>query len=52
MTLQVHDELVFDTHVSELEEVKAIVVELMKNSMPLGVPIEVGQAAVKIGWMH
>ncbi|MBK6482537.1 MAG: DNA polymerase I [Chitinophagaceae bacterium] len=50
MTLQVHDELVFDTHVSELEEVKAIVVELMKNSMPLGVPIEVGAGSGK-NWL-
>lgn len=50
MTLQVHDELVFDTHVSELEEVKSIVVELMKNSMPLGVPIEVGAGSGK-NWL-
>lgn len=50
MTLQVHDELVFDTHVSELEEVKEIVVELMKNAMPLGVPIEVGAGSGK-NWL-
>ncbi len=50
MTLQVHDELVFDTHISELDEVKDIVVELMKNSMPLGVPIEVGAGSGK-NWL-
>ena len=50
MTLQVHDELVFDAHVSELEEVKSIVVELMQNSMPLGVPIEVGAGSGK-NWL-
>ncbi|MBK9730624.1 MAG: DNA polymerase I [Chitinophagaceae bacterium] len=50
MTLQVHDELVFDAHVSEVEEVKGIVVELMKHSMPLGVPIEVGAGSGK-NWL-
>ena len=50
MTLQVHDELVFDAHVSELEEVKSLVVELMQNSMPLGVPIEVGAGSGK-NWL-
>ncbi len=42
MVLQVHDELVFDTHRSELEELKALVEDKMKNAMPLNVPIEVG----------
>lgn len=50
MTLQVHDELVFDAHVSEVDEVKSIVVELMKNSMPLIVPIEVGAGSGK-NWL-
>ncbi|MEO6166569.1 MAG: DNA polymerase I, partial [Chitinophagales bacterium] len=50
MTLQVHDELVFDAHVSEVDEVKTIVVELMKNSMPLIVPIEVGAGSGK-NWL-
>ncbi|MBX7107508.1 MAG: DNA polymerase I [Chitinophagales bacterium] len=50
MTLQVHDELVFDAHVAEVEEVKEMVVELMKNAMPLGVPIEVG-AGVGRNWL-
>ena len=41
MILQVHDELVFDVHVSEQEIVKANVIELMKNAVLLEVPMEV-----------
>lgn len=41
MLLQVHDELVFDAHKSELEEIKPVIVEKMKNAIPLKVPIEV-----------
>ena len=50
MTLQVHDELVFDAHLSEVEEVQRLVVEQMKHAMPLGVPIEVG-AGVGKNWL-
>ena len=40
MILQVHDELVFDVHHTELEEIKALVIEEMKNAIPgLKVPI-------------
>ncbi len=40
MILQVHDELVFDVYRPELEQVKALVNDLMKNAMPeLKVPI-------------
>lgn len=45
MTLQVHDELVFDVLKSEQEELKALVLEQMQNALPgLKVPIiaEVG----------
>ena len=43
MILQVHDELVFDVPKSELETVKPIIEEKMKNSIPnLKVPIVVG----------
>jgi DNA polymerase-1 len=41
MILQVHDELVFDAHRSELETLKPLVGELMKNAIPLTVPVEV-----------
>jgi len=40
MIMQVHDELVFDTPKSELEKVKPIIEEKMKNAIPnLKVPI-------------
>ena len=43
MIMQVHDELVFDVYRPELEEVKSIVDDLMKNAIPeLSVPILVG----------
>ena len=43
MILQVHDELVFDVYKPELEKVKPIIEEGMKNAMPdLQVPILVG----------
>lgn len=41
MILQVHDELVFDTLKSELEPLKKIVEQGMKNAIPLSVPIVV-----------
>ena len=39
MILQVHDELVFDTHRSELDEVQDIVHKLMPAAIPLRVPV-------------
>ncbi|MCI5080928.1 MAG: DNA polymerase [Saprospiraceae bacterium] len=40
MILQVHDELVFDAHKDELETIKPIIEEKMKNAIPnLKVPI-------------
>ncbi len=45
MTLQVHDELVFDVLKSEKEEMKELIVEHMKNAIPLSIPVvvEVGE---------
>ncbi len=42
MLLQVHDELVFDVYKPELEKVKLLIEEHMKNALPLKVPVEVG----------
>ena len=42
MLLQVHDELVFDVLKEELDTVKDIVEERMRNALSLKVPIEVG----------
>ncbi len=45
MTIQVHDELVFDVLKEELETVKSIVKEEMMNAVKLEVPLE-----VEINW--
>ena len=39
MILQVHDELVFDVHRSELEIIKPIIQEHMRQAIPMSVPI-------------
>jgi DNA polymerase-1 len=41
MILQVHDELVFDVHRSEVETIRPIIHDRMKHALPLDVPIEV-----------
>ncbi len=41
MILQVHDELVFDAHKNELDVLKPLVEEGMKNAIPLDVPVVV-----------
>lgn len=41
MTMQVHDELVFDVHKSELEIVKPIILDNMRNAIKTVVPIVV-----------
>ena len=40
MILQVHDELVFDAHHSEVDYLKQLVVEEMENALPMEVPIK------------
>ncbi len=51
MTLQVHDELVFDVHRDEMEEVKRIVSEKMRGALTLNVPVEVEMSAGK-NWLE
>ena len=41
LILQVHDELVFDAHKSEVDELRDIVVENMGNAIPMAVPLVV-----------
>ncbi len=41
MTMQVHDELVFDVIKSEKEQIKAIITNRMKNAIKTEVPIEI-----------
>lgn len=45
MILQVHDELLFDVHKSELDRLKMLIKPLMEHAMPLSVPtlVEVGE---------
>ncbi|HJT73249.1 MAG TPA: DNA polymerase I, partial [Chitinophaga sp.] len=41
MILQVHDELVFDVHKDEIELIKPLIQEGMRNALPLSVPVDV-----------
>ena len=41
MTMQVHDELVFDVLKTEVEQMKAIITNRMKNAIKTNVPIEI-----------
>ncbi|WP_273272064.1 DNA polymerase, partial [Roseivirga sp.] len=50
MIMQVHDELVFDVHNSELELMKSKVPELMSNAIDLDVPLEV-EVGVGENWL-
>ncbi len=46
MIIQVHDELIFETHEGEMDQMQEIVTELMPASMQLDVPLDV---EMKIG---
>jgi DNA polymerase I len=50
MIMQVHDELVFDVHKSELDLLKAKVPELMKSAIELEVPMDV-EVGVGENWL-
>lgn len=41
MILQIHDELVFDVHPDEIDQLKALVVEKMENVVKLSIPLSV-----------
>ena len=47
MLLQVHDELVFDVHNSELEKIKPMIKHEMENAFKLDVPLDVDLGAGK-----
>lgn len=53
MILQVHDELVFDAHKSEIETIKPIIIECMKNAMilPNDVPVD-AEIGVGENWLE
>jgi len=39
MVLQVHDELLFDAHKDEVDELKPVIKKLMESALPLNVPV-------------
>ena len=51
MLLQVHDELVFDVHNSELEKIKPIIKYEMENAFKLDVPLDVEMGVGK-NWLE
>lgn len=50
MLLQVHDELVFDLHLEEIQELIPRIEETMKNALPLSVPVRVESGTGK-NWL-
>jgi DNA polymerase-1 len=51
MILQVHDELVFDVYIPELDEVKQIVIDQMQNAAQLSVPLIV-ECGTGTNWLE
>jgi len=51
LLLQVHDELVFDAHVDEAEELKGLVRERMEGALDLSVPLVVDMGMGK-NWLE
>jgi DNA polymerase-1 len=51
MTMQVHDELVFDVHKKEVDIVKENIVKLMREAVKLEVPMEV-EVGVAENWLE
>ncbi|TAM99924.1 MAG: DNA polymerase I [Chitinophagaceae bacterium] len=51
MVLQVHDELVFDAYKEELDEIKPLILEKMKSSLHLDVPID-AEIGVGKNWLE
>lgn len=51
MLLQVHDELVFDIHNDELDELKVVIKEEMENAYKMSVPLDV-EVGVGQNWLE
>ncbi|HBX65916.1 MAG TPA: DNA polymerase I, partial [Balneolaceae bacterium] len=51
MLLQVHDELIFEIHESEIDEVPAKINELMETAFELDVPLDV-DSGVAENWLE
>jgi DNA polymerase I len=50
MVLQVHDELVFDAHKDEVDELRPLIKQIMENAMPMNIPILV-ETGVGDNWL-
>jgi DNA polymerase-1 len=51
MLLQVHDELVFDCHKSELDEMKTLIKDEMENAYTMAVPLDV-EVGIGENWLE
>lgn len=51
MLLQVHDELVFDAHLDELDVIKTVIREKMEKAVQLSVPLEVDMGT-GLNWLE
>jgi DNA polymerase-1 len=51
MLLQVHDELIFEIHESELDNVPGKIIELMESAYDLDVPLKV-EAGIGENWLE
>jgi DNA polymerase-1 len=51
MLLQVHDELVFDVHHSELEKIQSMIKREMENAFPMSVPLDV-EIGIGENWLE
>jgi DNA polymerase I len=50
MILQVHDELVFDAHKDEIDELQPLIKEIMENALPMNVPV-VAETGIGDNWL-
>jgi len=51
MIMQVHDELVFDSHLQEIDILKSVIEKNMKNAIKLNVPVET-EIKTGINWLE
>ncbi|MFN4082630.1 MAG: DNA polymerase I [Bacteroidia bacterium] len=51
MILQVHDELLFDAHKNEIDELKQLVIYNMERAMPLNVPVK-AEVGIGSNWLE
>lgn len=51
MTLQVHDELIFDAHRDEVELLKPIIIHTMQNALKTNVPL-IAEVGVGTNWLE